>query len=129
MKRYLNAMLIGTLIAGFLISLSVAVYWQPLLVMLILLQGALQGLASVIIYNLKRLPYLIKVLIQMVTSWFLAFVLLLYAHSSLSINLWLFTLEWFVIWIVIFVYFYFSFHHSVIEINEKLKKKKEGKGR
>lgn len=125
MKHYLNAMLLGTLIAGFIISLSLAIYWHPFLIILSLVQGALQGLASVVIYRLKRPPYLVKVVIQMVASWFLAFTMLLFAHSLLSINLWLFTLEWFVIWLVIFVYFYFRAHQSVEKINKKIKSKKE----
>lgn len=121
MKAYLKAGFAGVLIAG-LITLLVYLSYEPLFYSVVIIQAALQGVLSQLVYSRRKLPYLFRIIIQMVGSWFLAASCFLvipdgWGHPSLA-N---FSLNWFVIWLAIYVYFHLSNHHESKKINQKLK--------
>lgn len=123
MKKYLESMMVGLGIGSVILAVYAAIYWRFWLVIVILIQSALQGLASVIIYNNLRLPYLAKFIIHALTSYLLAFAILLYMllawkvplHAIIS-----FSLTWVIIFAVIYIYFHFRDRHEAEKINQKL---------
>ncbi|MGM9885960.1 MAG: DUF3021 family protein [Lactococcus sp.] len=121
MKAYLKAGFAGVLIAG-LITLLVYLSYEPLFYSVAIVQAALQGALSQFVYSRRKLPYLFRIMIQMLGSWALAAsCFLVIPNDWWQPSLSQFSLNWFVIWLAIYVYFYLSNHHESKIINQKLK--------
>lgn len=123
MKNYFNAAFIGIVVASLCISLMTMLSWNGFVTAVILVQGALQGLASLLIYGRLRLPYLLKFLLHALTSYLLAFAMFALTTSTLHVDTLNFSLIWLIIFAVVFVYFNRRNHKSAEEINTKLKGK------
>ncbi|GAB2026197.1 DUF3021 family protein [Lactovum odontotermitis] len=123
MKKYIDSMLVGLGIGSFILTIYAAIYWGFWFVLLVLIQSALQGLASVIIHKNLPLPYLARFIIHALTSYLLAFTLLLYMMLvwKVPVNaIFSFSISWVVSFVVIYTYFYFRDRHTAEKINQKL---------
>ncbi|GAB2026004.1 hypothetical protein OfM1_20770 [Lactovum odontotermitis] len=123
MKKYIDSMLVGLGIGSFILTIYAAIYWGFWFVLLVLIQSALQGLASVIIHKNLPLPYLARFIIHALTSYLLAFTLLLYMMLAWKVPvnaIFSFSISWVVSFAVIYTYFYFRDRHTAEKINQKL---------
>ena len=108
MKEYVKSASFGILI-GSVITLVTLLFVAPIFYSVIIIQSACQGILARFIYTRQSLPYLVKMLIQMVGSWGLSmscfFVL---PRSSIHVTMVSFSINWFVIWLFIFTFWYFK---------------------
>ncbi|MCL2858430.1 MAG: DUF3021 domain-containing protein [Streptococcaceae bacterium] len=127
--KYLKAMGFGVIIASLCLAVETAIFWNTYIVLVILIQGALQGLAAYIIYRKLRVPYTVKIIIHSITSYILALLMVILVnqnvHSSQNISQWMisFTISWFAVYIMVHIYFYFKNKREAEEITQKLEEK------
>jgi uncharacterized membrane protein YfcA len=129
MRKYFEASAVGVGVGSFVIAFYLAFYWHPEIILTILIQAALQGVISVIIYNKLRIPILYQRMLHAVSSYLLA--LLSFLISNIFVGLlsfWsfvIFTVFWIAVFVTIVTYFYFRDKTEAQEINEKLNRRKE----
>lgn len=125
MKEYIKIAGIGILI-GAVVVLLFSYIFAPLFFSVLIIQSALQGILSKFIYTQRKLPYLFKMLIQMIGSWGLSLTCFLTIPESFKHpNLFIYSLLWFLIWIIIFIYVYIKNRTEAKRINHYLKEKKQ----
>lgn len=126
--KYLKSAFIGIIVSCFVLAIFAAIYWDAKLIIVWLLQGAAQGLLSVLIYNKRlRIVYLLKFIIHTITSYLLVLISLLLTSGfwggvSFS-NIIEISISWFIIFVIIFIYFYYTNYIKAQRINERLNKK------
>lgn len=126
--KYLKSAFIGIIVSCFVLAIFAAIYWDAKLIIVWLLQGAAQGLLSVLIYNKRlRIVYLLKFIIHTITSYLLVLISLLLTSGfwggvSFS-NIIEISISWFIVFVIIFIYFYYTNYIKAQRINERLNKK------
>lgn len=126
MKKYIDSLLIGIGIASFITFLNAWEYFGTQNMLVSLAQGAVQGLIVAVVYGVKGLSQLLKVLIHASLSYLSA--TSLYFFTTWKLNFWYLTLSWIIIFILISIYFYFRDCKKTNELNlklQELKKKQE----
>ncbi|MDR2977823.1 MAG: DUF3021 domain-containing protein [Streptococcaceae bacterium] len=129
MRHYFEASAVGVGVGSFVIAFYLAFYWHPEIIITILVQAALQGIISVIIYNILRIPILFQRIVHAVSSYLLALLSFLISNIFTGLlSFWsftIFTIFWIAVFVTIVTYFYFREKNEAQEINEKLNRRKE----
>ena len=124
---YLKSIFIGMVVSSLALTFFSAIFWDAKLVIIWVLQGIAQGLVAALIYKHLRLTYLSKIITHVLGSYLLALTALLLTANSWGgadfSSIISFTISWFIIFFIVFVYFYFANRAEARKINEKLQKK------
>ncbi|GBG97027.1 DUF3021 family protein [Lactococcus termiticola] len=118
--RILKSIGLGVVVASLCMVIMAAIYWNTWMVTLTLIQGAAQGLVAVLVYGFLKAPYLIKFISHALLSYLLAFAMLLLNHQYWQVNLLTFSVEWLLIFALVYLYIYWRNRTEARRLNEKI---------
>ncbi|MCL2113092.1 MAG: DUF3021 domain-containing protein [Streptococcaceae bacterium] len=129
MKKYLTSAAVGLAIASIIMCIAILLMNSSYTKMIIvtLVQGMLQGLAATAIYWRRHLPYLVRMILQAIVSYLLALGMLLFNQEIWQVNIGWFSIQWFVIWLILFLYFNHANQRQAEKVNQKLSERKKEK--